>query len=81
MRSAQCFTQKVESEMKMFLSSRLTESHRKAIRVIQRMRYFVAKRNFQVIPVSASARAAWRRLTPRALKDRMNLSATVGRKE
>ncbi|XP_033473936.2 potassium voltage-gated channel subfamily KQT member 1.1 [Epinephelus lanceolatus] len=25
----------------------LTESHRKAIRVIQRMRYFVAKRNFQ----------------------------------
>uniref|UniRef100_A0A4W6EPR3 Potassium voltage-gated channel subfamily KQT member 1 n=1 Tax=Lates calcarifer TaxID=8187 RepID=A0A4W6EPR3_LATCA len=27
--------------------SQLTESHRKAIRVIQRMRYFVAKRNFQ----------------------------------
>lgn len=26
----------------------MTESHRKAIRVIQRMRYFVAKRNFQV---------------------------------
>uniref|UniRef100_A0A673CC67 Potassium voltage-gated channel subfamily KQT member 1 n=1 Tax=Sphaeramia orbicularis TaxID=375764 RepID=A0A673CC67_9TELE len=26
---------------------RLTESHRRAIRVIQRMRYFVAKRNFQ----------------------------------
>lgn len=29
---------------------RLTESHRKAIRVIQRMRYLVAKRNFQVSP-------------------------------
>uniref|UniRef100_A0A671Y7E9 Potassium voltage-gated channel subfamily KQT member 1 n=1 Tax=Sparus aurata TaxID=8175 RepID=A0A671Y7E9_SPAAU len=29
------------------LLHRLTESHRKAIRVIQRMRYFVAKRNFQ----------------------------------
>uniref|UniRef100_A0A8D3AA30 Potassium voltage-gated channel subfamily KQT member 1 n=1 Tax=Scophthalmus maximus TaxID=52904 RepID=A0A8D3AA30_SCOMX len=27
--------------------SQMTESHRKAIRVIQRMRYFVAKRNFQ----------------------------------
>ncbi|KAM7424563.1 hypothetical protein PAMA_000759 [Pampus argenteus] len=27
--------------------SQLTESHRRAIRVIQRMRYFVAKRNFQ----------------------------------
>ncbi|XP_075874275.1 potassium voltage-gated channel subfamily KQT member 1.1 isoform X2 [Nelusetta ayraudi] len=27
--------------------SQLTDSHRKAIRVIQRMRYFVAKRNFQ----------------------------------
>ncbi|KAG7242648.1 hypothetical protein INR49_020021 [Caranx melampygus] len=27
--------------------SQLTESHRKAIKVIQRMRYFVAKRNFQ----------------------------------
>ncbi|XP_047435803.1 potassium voltage-gated channel subfamily KQT member 1.1 isoform X2 [Mugil cephalus] len=27
--------------------SQLTESHRKAIRVIQKMRYFVAKRNFQ----------------------------------
>uniref|UniRef100_A0A669ECY8 Potassium voltage-gated channel subfamily KQT member 1 n=1 Tax=Oreochromis niloticus TaxID=8128 RepID=A0A669ECY8_ORENI len=27
--------------------SQLTEPHRKAIRVIQRMRYFVAKRNFQ----------------------------------
>ncbi|XP_051234876.1 potassium voltage-gated channel subfamily KQT member 1.1 [Dicentrarchus labrax] len=27
--------------------SQLTESHRKAIRVIQRMRYFVSKRNFQ----------------------------------
>lgn len=27
--------------------SQLTEAHRKAIRVIQRMRYFVAKRNFQ----------------------------------
>ncbi|XP_029000173.1 potassium voltage-gated channel subfamily KQT member 1.1 isoform X2 [Betta splendens] len=27
--------------------SQLTESHRKAIRVVQRMRYFVAKRNFQ----------------------------------
>uniref|UniRef100_A0A8D3C0C3 Potassium voltage-gated channel subfamily KQT member 1 n=1 Tax=Scophthalmus maximus TaxID=52904 RepID=A0A8D3C0C3_SCOMX len=30
-----------------FLLHRMTESHRKAIRVIQRMRYFVAKRNFQ----------------------------------
>lgn len=27
--------------------SQLTESHRRAIRVVQRMRYFVAKRNFQ----------------------------------
>uniref|UniRef100_A0A7N6FDP7 Potassium voltage-gated channel subfamily KQT member 1 n=1 Tax=Anabas testudineus TaxID=64144 RepID=A0A7N6FDP7_ANATE len=27
--------------------SQLTESHRKAIRVVQRLRYFVAKRNFQ----------------------------------
>uniref|UniRef100_A0AAQ5ZUI7 Potassium voltage-gated channel subfamily KQT member 1 n=1 Tax=Amphiprion ocellaris TaxID=80972 RepID=A0AAQ5ZUI7_AMPOC len=34
--------------MKLFcFFHRLTESHRKAIRVIQRMRYFVAKRNFQ----------------------------------
>uniref|UniRef100_A0A3Q2PDY2 Potassium voltage-gated channel subfamily KQT member 1 n=1 Tax=Fundulus heteroclitus TaxID=8078 RepID=A0A3Q2PDY2_FUNHE len=30
-----------------FSRRRLTESHRKAIRVIQKMRYFVAKRNFQ----------------------------------
>uniref|UniRef100_A0A8C9ZL46 Potassium voltage-gated channel subfamily KQT member 1 n=1 Tax=Sander lucioperca TaxID=283035 RepID=A0A8C9ZL46_SANLU len=29
------------------ITSLMTESHRKAIRVIQRMRYFVAKRNFQ----------------------------------
>lgn len=30
-----------------FAVSQLTESHRRAIRVVQRMRYFVAKRNFQ----------------------------------
>lgn len=48
-RSDLCRSLKVKWKCVFCFFNRLTESHKKAIRVIQRMRYFVAKRNFQVV--------------------------------